>query len=212
MAASKTQGTKTEDLQGIINKALELKVDDVAPTYRKKLKMSEEKVQKIIESIMTSLGINETQTVLIGIILLFLQGAASEGTPLTLSVQIGEKTIEKRNIITACEFIEGHKYIRRIAEAIALTIGDFADKNNLTGEFAQRINNKLKAESGETLTPREMAFCSSFSQSIPNLEEITTPRLVKLLAEDYSRRFDNKKKENKPEAKNKKSGKNKRNK
>lgn len=183
------------EYQMMIEGALEQKVDDISPNYRKKIKMSDEQVQKIIESISLTLGINDSKKVLVGVMLLFLQGAASEGTPVTLSVQIGEKTLEKRNIIQACEYIERHKYIRRIAETLAPIIGEFAYRNKLSGEFAQRINNKLKAESGETLTEREMAFCSSFSQTIPNLEELTSSRLVKLLAEDYSRRFDNKKKE-----------------
>jgi len=205
MTTIQTEGNA--EWQGMLKEALEIKVDDIAPNYRKKLKMSDEQVQKIIESIKTSLGINDSQRVLVGMMLLFLQGAASEGTPANLSVQVGDKTIEKRNIITACEFIEGHKFIRRIAEALAPAIGEFAYNNKLSGEFAQRINNKLKADSGETLTEREMAYCSSFSQTIPNLEELTSPRLVKLLAEDYSRRFDNKKKENKPDPKPKSSGK-----
>lgn len=193
-----------EQYQNIISKAIESKVDELSPNYRKKQKMTDEQVHKIIESIMLTLGMDNPQKVLVAMMLLFLQGAASEGTPLTLSVQIGAKTIEKRNVITACEFIEGHRYIRRIAENLATVIGEFAYQNKLSGEFAQRINNKLKAESGETLTDREMAFCSSFSQSIHNLEELTSARLVKLLAEDYSRRFDNKKKDKQPENKNNK--------
>ena len=39
------------EYQMMIEGALEQKVDDISPNYRKKIKMSDEQVQKIIESI-----------------------------------------------------------------------------------------------------------------------------------------------------------------
>lgn len=104
------------------------------------------------------------------------------------------KLKEKRNIIDACNTVTGHKFIRRIAETLALSIGKFAYNNKLVGELGYRINNKLKAEKGESLNELELAYCSSFSQAISNLEEVTSERLSKLLAEDYQRRFEKQRK------------------
>lgn len=170
-------------------------VDKIAPKFRKKNTMSDEQLEKIVQIIALNLDI-DPKTALIGMILLFLQGAASAGTPPTMSVEIGNIVMEKRHIMNACFNVTGHQFIRRIAESMAETIGLFAYKNHLAGELAYRINNKLKAENGTSLTEMEMAFCSSFSQAIPNLEN-KSERLAKLLAEDYQKRFENKKKSDK---------------
>lgn len=88
------------------------------------------------------------------------------------------------------KFVYSLTYIRRLAEALAIQIGEFAEKNGLKGELSQRIEIKLRAETGETLTEKEKAWCSSFSQIIPNLSERSSERLVKLLAVDYNKRFE----------------------
>lgn len=182
------------NLDEIIEKAMQSKVEDVVPNFRRKNTLSEDQVGRIIQTISLNLNI-APEKVLIGINLLFLQGASSAGAPNTMSVDLGNgKCIEKRNIIDACNLVAGHKFIRRIAETLALQIGNFAYKHKLPGELAFRINNKLKADKGESLDEKEMAFCSSFSQAIPNLSEISSERLSQLLAEDYQRRFENKKK------------------
>lgn len=170
------------------------KVEDVAPNFRKKNNISNEHLEKIVQTIGINLEIS-TERVLAGMFCLFLQGASSAGAPLTMSVDLGNgKCMEKRNIVNACVAIVGHPFIRRIAETLAYEIGTFAFNNKLYGELANRINNKLKAESGENLTELEMAFCSSFSQSIVNLAEVTSERLSRKLTEDYLNRFENKKK------------------
>jgi len=178
----------------IFEKAMETEIDDIAPNFRRKTILSEEQIQKIIQAISLNLGLTEEKAV-IGMSLLFLQGAASAGSPITMSIDLGEgKFIEKRNIIDACNLVTGHKFIRRIAETLALQIGNFAYRNKLVGELGYRINNKFKAETGENLNEKELAFCSSFSQAIPNISEITSERLSKLLAEDYQKRFETKRK------------------
>lgn len=176
--------------------AMEQNIDVVAPNFRRKTKISEEQIKKIIKSISFSLDISE-ETAVIGMTLLFLQGAASASTPTSMYVELGGgKYMEKRNIIDACVLVTNHKFIRRIAETLAPQIGNFAYKNKLMGELGYRVNNKFKAETGESLTELELAYCSSFSQTIPNLSELVSDRLVKLLAADYQKRFENKRKSN----------------
>lgn len=179
-------------LNDIIEKSMNENLEDIAPNFRRN-KITNDQIERIIKSISANLRINP-EVSLVGMMLLFLQGAASSGSPLTMSIEIDQgKYIEKRNIVSACNLVTGHQYIRRIAEALAPEIGKYANKNNLKGELATRINNRLKAETGENLTHIEMSYCSSFSQSISNLAEITgSERLTKLLAEDYQRNFDGK--------------------
>lgn len=182
--------SQKSNFENLIKDSIKKKVEEIAPNFRKKNILCNEQLEKIIQILSVNLEISQDKA-LIGTILLFLQGAASAGAPLTMSIDLGGgKFIEKRNIITACSGAAGHQYIRRIAEALAIEIGEFAYNNNLAGELAYRINSRLMAETGESLNEREMAFCSSFSQAIPNLSEISSERLTRLLAEDYQKRFE----------------------
>lgn len=172
------------------------KFEDIAPNYKKGA-LSSEDIDTIIDKVAADIG-STREEALIGIMLLMLRGAASGGTPQNLSVELRNgKTMAKRNIMGAYVSVTGNNYIRRLAESLATSIGVFAEHFGLQGELAQRINTLLKAETGETLSAKEIAWCSSFSQNIPDLASRSTERLVKLLAEDYKRRFDNKKKTNK---------------
>lgn len=96
-------------------------------------------------------------------------------------------------MISAYQYVVGNVYIRRLAEALAVEIGNFAEKNSLKGDLCQRIEIKLKSETGESLTKTEQAWCSSFNQNIDDLAERSSQRLVKLLAYDYNKRFENNK-------------------
>lgn len=200
------------NLEEIINKSMQNKVEDIAPNFRRKNTLSKEQIEKIIQTISLNLELSP-ERVLIGMNLLFLQGAASAGAPVTMSIELGDgKCMEKRNIMTACNVVTGNIYIRRIAETLAKEIGEFAYTNKLAGELAYRINNKLKADTGESLNEKEMAYCSSFSQVIPDLSERTSERLSRLLAEDYQKRFENRKKQKPENNTNTKQNKGKRNK
>lgn len=193
--------TNTSTLENLLKITLERKIEEVVPNFRKKTFMTSEEIERIIQTISVTTGI-KSDRVLIGIMLLFLQGAASAGSPPTLSVELEDgKSLTKKDIIAACIMVAKHQYIRRIAESLAKEIGQFAEKNKLHGELAHRINNRFKAETGSNLSDIELSYCSSFSQSIPNLAEITSERLAKLLAEDYQKRFENKKKTNLEEKK-----------
>ena len=183
-------------LKQLTNDIFKENLETIAPNYSKNV-LSDDDVTKIIDKIASDIGVTK-QDALAGIMLLMLKGAASGGTPQTLSVDLrGGKVLTKRNILLAYVAVTNNTYIRRLAESLAINIGEFAERFGLCGELAQRINTSLKAETGEVLTSKEVAWCSSFSQNIPDLAERSSERLVRLLADDYKKRFENKKKYNK---------------
>lgn len=185
------ENTRNLDLNTVIND-MNINLEEIAPNYKKGV-LSKTDKERIIEKIALEVGIPLSDA-LAGTILLFLKGAASSGTPSTLSIDLrGGKTIAKKNIQASYMAVTGNTFIRRLAEALAIEIGEFAFKYGLSGELSTRINTILKSESGERLTPEESAWCSSFSQEIPDLAQRSSERLVKLLAEDYKKRFENKK-------------------
>lgn len=168
--------------------------DEIAPNFKRGA-LSTEEINKIIEKIALDIDVPEKDA-LIGIYLLMLKGAASSGTPQTLSVELkGGKVLAKKNVTGAYLSVTGNNYVRRLAEGLAVSIGEFAEAFGLEGELSQRINTALKAETGEILSAKEIAWCSSFSQNVPDLAKRSSERLVKLLAEDYKKRFDTKKKQ-----------------
>lgn len=181
----------------VTQEILKQQLDEIAPNF-KKGSLTTEEVVKTIEKVALDIDVSY-QDALTGIMLLMLKGAASSGTPQTLSVDLrGGKNLAKKNITGAYMSVTGNNYIRRLAESLAVEIGIFAEGFGLSGELSQRINTSLKAENGEILTPKEMAWCSSFSQNIPDLAKRSSERLVKFLAEDYKKRFENKKKTKEP--------------
>lgn len=106
--------------------------------------------------------------------------------------------------MNAYSLATGNQFIRRLAEKLAIPIGFFAEKNGLRGELAQRIERGHRAVNGENLSPKELAWCSSFSQCIPNLPELASERVQQLLSKDYNERFQNQgpKKQGTPKGKN----------
>lgn len=180
-------------LKQLTNDIFKENLEVIAPNYKKNV-LTDDDVAKIIDKVACDVGITK-QDALAGIMLLMLKGAASGGTPPTLSIDLrGGKVLTKRNILLAYAAVTNNMYIRRLAESLAINIGEFAENFSLSGELAQRINTSLKAETGEVLTQKEVAWCSSFSQNIPDLSERSSERLVRLLADDYKKRFESKKK------------------
>lgn len=171
----------------------EMNLEEIAPNYKKGI-LNQEEIDRIIYRIASDIGVSEG-IALAGTILLMLKGAASSGTPQTMSVDlVGGKTLAKKNITGAYVTVTGNSFIRRLAESLAIQIGEFAERHGLEGELSQRIGTVLKAETGELLTYKEKAWCSSFSQNIPDLPQRSSERLAKLLAADYRRRFEGKRK------------------
>jgi hypothetical protein len=174
-------------LENILNAALQEDLSKVAPTISKSA-VTDEETNKILDTISSNFQIKKTSAA-IAIYLLFLKGAASNGTPLSLIVEVEGKDISKRDLLNAYSLATGNTFLRRLAESLAIPIGQFAEKNGLRGELAQRMEKLSRSESGQTLTAKELAWCSSFSQVIPNLDELASQKVSKLLADDYNTRF-----------------------
>jgi len=161
---------------------------DISRTDFKKVSVSKTDIAKIIQMISQTFNLERSMTI-VAIILLFLRGAASNGTPGSLSVEVDGVEISKRDLMYAYEMVTRDLHLRRLAEAMAPTIGVYAEKMRLRGELAQRINTNILAKGELPLDMKEAAWCSSFSQGMPDLEQKSSPRLVALLAEDYNTRF-----------------------
>lgn len=80
-----------KDYNGPFPEVMKLSVDSVAPDF-KRTNLSEDQVTKVIDYLASNFEL-EREQVLVGIILLFLKGAANNSTPITLSVDIGGKEI-----------------------------------------------------------------------------------------------------------------------
>jgi len=178
-----------KDYKGPFPEAMKLSIDSVSPDF-KRTNLSEDQVTKVIDYLASNFQLKREQ-VLVGIILLFLKGAANNSTPVTLSVDVDGKEISKRDLQNAYGLVTSNAYLRRLAEALAIEIGTYAELNGLKGELAQRVETSLRAEKGETLSFKELAWCSSFSQQLPDLAQRASDRLCVLLAADYSKRFSN---------------------
>lgn len=176
-----------KDYSGPFPDVMKLSVDSIAPEF-KRTNLSQDQVTKVIDYLASNFLLKREQ-VLVGIILLFLKGAANNSTPITLSVEIDGKEISKRDLQNAYGLVTSNAYLRRLAEALAVEIGTYAELNGLKGELAQRVETSLRAEKGETLSSKELAWCSSFSQQLPDLAQRASDRLCILLAADYSKRF-----------------------
>lgn len=182
---------ESTDLKKAYDEAMQLPVDQYSPDFKKGA-ITQDQLNKVFEVLSSTFGIPKPLAV-VAVILLFLKGAAS-GTPPTLSVTVGNAyDIAKRDLLNAYTLVTNNKFLRRMAEAMALQIGQYAEKNGLRGELAQKIETAHKAETGEGLTAKELAWCSSFNQHLDNLPQLSSERVAKLLAADYTKRFEKRK-------------------
>lgn len=126
-----------------------------------------------------------------------LQGAANKSVPETKTVTVKDQEgspvdVSKYDVIYACHVVCKHKFIRRLAEALAMEIGMFAEAHHLNGDLAIKLNTALTKEGKTPLSSKEKAWASSFSQSFSKLEKYAGIRVPALLATDYQNRFNNK--------------------
>lgn len=190
---SKLPDVKAEktNIPNFAKEAMQESLSNVSPEALQ-AKVTEEQISKIVGNLANTFGI-EAKHAYIAIILLFLKGAASSSTPLTLSVTVVGKEITKRDLVNSYSLVAKNNYLRRLAEAMAEMIGQFAQKNGLNGELAKRIEGTVRAAGEPSLTTKEKAWCSSFSQAVDNLDELSgSERLSKLLHQDYDKRFSKK--------------------
>lgn len=174
-------------------------VTTVAPKSKEDA-MSPEQVNEVIKVFATSCRI-PIAAGFVAMALLMLKGAANAGTPESMYVEVCKLAITKGDLLLAYEKVTGNRHIRRLAEAAAVQISRYAEQYGLDGDLAKRLNTRLRADTGENLSPKEMAWANSFCQNVPNLGELSSERLCKLLAEDFNSRFSKAQKKQGPPAK-----------
>jgi len=162
-------------MSSLFDDAKELKVDQVAPGEQQKQSISEDEFNKFIKQLADAYGI-PNHYALVGFTLLCLKGACNASAPDTMTVTIvdpdgNQVDVAKFELVYACRSATGHTFIRRMAEYAAIHIGEYAELNGLAGDLANKLNKMAIAKGEGPLTPKEKSWASSFSQTIPNLEE-----------------------------------------
>jgi hypothetical protein len=168
--------------------------------------VSPEECQEVIRALARTHGLSEPQS-FAAVSLLMLKGACNQSAPSTMCVDIkdGDHLVQvsKHDLQYAYQLVCKNNHIRRLAEALNLEIGKFAEKFGLNGDLAITLNNMLMEKGFPPLTAKERAWASSFNQKLTCLSEIVGMRVPTLLAEDFNRRFPPRK----PKAKQDKAGK-----
>ena len=163
--------------------------------------LTKEQVLKIIQRLQTFKNVG-TKTVVNALATLFRKGAANAGASDSLKVDIrcpetGTTTeINRYDIVMAMQQIVNHKNVRKLAEAMAPEMISanlrLIKKNpllDLKGDLANRINRKLHIRNEPALTREEEVCCCTYSQWMPNLNELAgSKRLKGLLEEDLNAR------------------------
>jgi hypothetical protein len=160
-------------------------------------RMTTEQASLIVDRIAKTQDIARS-TAATGIVALIRKGAANAGAPDSMEVQIrcpitkNQTTITRYDIGMALQAVTGHKTIRKLAEALAPLIIKTDIKRiktdptqNLKGDLANKINRKLTSRGQQPLTPEEEVCCATYTQWIPDLNQIaSSTRLKALLDED----------------------------
>lgn len=193
--AAENEENEAKRLDSYVQAATDTPLERMASGINKDA-VSKEQCNAFLESLAKTFGIPEPNA-FVAISLLFLKGAVNASAPERMGVDIITEdgstiTITKYDLIYACNQVCKHKYLRRIAEALALPIGSFAEKKGLNGDLAIGLNNNLVAKGEAPLTTKEKAWANSFCQNMPNLEQVAGDRIPSLLAEDFNRRFSKK--------------------
>lgn len=161
-------------------------------TYANDEGMSIQKAHAVIMYISQAHGLPFVAA-LMGVFKLFLRGAANAGTPDSLTVNVPDDEgkivkLSKFDLIIGYRQIMGDKFVRRLAQVLGPRICEFAEKHNLTGDLARKINNRVLSQGKPPLSDKEKAWCNSFMQGNPELER-AAPRVLNLLAEDFTIKF-----------------------
>ena len=160
-----------------------------------------EKIGEIMQRIANFKDI-DSGTASIGTAALFRRGAANAGAADTMSIDIkcpirnNVVEINRYDIVMALNSVVGHKNVRKLAESMAPEMIEsnllLLQKNpllDLKGDLANRINRKLTLRKEESLTRKEEICCCTYTQWMPNLNELAeSTRLRALLEEDLNAR------------------------
>lgn len=163
--------------------------------------LTKEQVLKIIQRLQTFKNVG-IKTVVNALATLFRRGAANAGASDSLKVDVRcpetdtITEINRYDIVMAMQQVVNHKNVRKLAEAMAPEMISanlrLIKKNpllDLKGDLANRINRKLHIRNEPALTREEEVCCCTYSQWMPNLNELTgSKRLKGLLEEDLNAR------------------------
>lgn len=195
-ACTSEKGFNQKEFKEVLKRAGNLSPQLVAPGEVQPEKLSLITIEAIIDDLAVSFGM-ELAYAYTTVFMLFLKGASNEGSPLTTAINVVVEgkyvPITKRNLMYSYRSITGNRFLRRLARGLAIEIGQYAEKYGMDGDLAVQINNDilgdLKEENRVPLTQKERAWCSSFSQGIVNLGELSSPRLPLLLSCNKDNRF-----------------------
>lgn len=169
---------------------------------REKVKtISKQQIKEIISRISKTHNVG-MRTAYIATAELFRRGAANAGAPDSMFLELecqetGYATeLRRYDLVMALYSVMGYKNLRKLAEAMApeivranlniLNINPLAD---LKGDLANRINFKLHLRKEEALSRREEICCCTYTQWMPNLNDLAySTRLKGLLEEDLNAR------------------------
>lgn len=188
-SSKQTNDADTANLKHLQDASLNIPLIEVCPTAVKRKPLTDGEIRQIVERIRKIYDI-PLPYALIAIYLLILKGAANTGTPTTFEIEISDPDgrrfpISKNDLLVQYKSVTKNSFLRRLAESLAEDICRFAEKRNLSGDLANKINTKLIAKNEAPLTTKERAWCSSFCQNIVNFGSFSSDRLPILLAEDY---------------------------
>lgn len=191
------------DMDSIKKQARETEGSKIAPDEAVPItRINSENLSEIITRVAVDMKV-DTYLALVAIYLLLLKGAANVKAPTSMEVKVLNEegnpiSLSKLDLMSAYRRVTGNTYLRRLAETLTVEISQYAKANNLRGELATRINNKLLSTGNPRLNDKEIAWASSFCQGLTNLAQLSTEKLPGLLAKDYTSRFSKAKGRNQP--------------
>jgi hypothetical protein len=165
---------------------------EVAPTVGAP-PIDEETVTRVVKRLAHKCFLSPINA-LASICLLCLKGAASKSAPDKMFVEIvaldGQLTkVFKGDLMKVLFDTTGNRFIRRLAETLAVTICTFAERNKLSGDLAFTFEIEEVSDGRPPLTDKEKAWSNSFCQHVSDLENLASPRVKALLGLDYQKRF-----------------------
>lgn len=190
---NETPRVSLEELEKDLSKK---RIQEVAPTAGA-LPLSKDIIERIIQRLAHKCYLSPLHA-FVAIALLFLKGSASKAAPDKMFVEVlaidGNLTkVSKGDLMEILFDTTGNRFIRRLAESLAIPISRFAESNGLSGDLAFTFEIEELSNEKPPLTDKEKAWSSSFCQHVPDIDTLATPRIKVLLGLDYQKRFNKKK-------------------
>jgi hypothetical protein len=169
--------------------------------------VSKEQVKEVVGRISKAKDLDES-TAYGAVAELFRKGASNAGANANMNIDVTNKDkskiveVTRYDIIVALEAITGHKNVRKLAEAMAheILVANLKKTEkfpslDLKGDLAKVINKKLALKGQNLLTRKEEICCCTYTQNLPNLNELAgSDRLKSLLEKDLEDRIRRKQK------------------